>query len=630
MAEQTDNPPAISTAPTDQAVSGVAPSRPSVTAPLPHTARSRPPTHRDRLAAWLLLLLCLSLAAPAMVLNIQRPAVIDRNEAYTLLTSLHSIENARDSGGISSHSLDPWVPHLHGLPRYQAPPGITWIHLVLLDQLNTDYDSLRQFISRARLVSVLMGLITITSVFWAGQSVGGLRTAAVAGMVCATNPVLIYYSRLASPPIYFCAMTVLAIASALWALRPLRPTPSIPRQGIGWAVCGLIMGFAVLSLGPGALAAAALPILLITLLCPGRTNHVLGLLAALLIAALTALPWIMFVSWRDPSAWPMDWWKWVPINWLDYPRLLEVIAQRNALMILAFIPWTLWLIGAIVQPFSTSSTGVRTRLFLGWGWAIMTMFFLMAVPGPLRNGAMLAAIAAAAVLIGEVFNQYVDLAAHGRFARFWRLLRWPHTALLILVTLCIPLVLKHYIKLETLGIPPGQFEDPGWIYALVLTGSLLVIIAMGTRWLIKHWPAKTLTFWALWGAVFLGSLIVPFSRGAARNSPVREEARELHERLGSAPVYWWVPSTDAQDPVESSRAYASFILYAGRYLPSLTIDRVEKLRVAGESFYLLGPSKAPLTLNSVHIVQGYPTAGLLLYRVQAPSTRPYESESVTP
>ena len=34
------------------------------------------------------------------------------------------------------------------------------------------------------------------------------------------------------------------------------------------------------------------------------------------------------------------------------------------------MPWTVWLIGAIVQPFSTSSTGVRTRMFIGWSWFI--------------------------------------------------------------------------------------------------------------------------------------------------------------------------------------------------------------------------------------------------------------------
>ena len=50
----------------------------------------------------------------------------------------------------------------------------------------------------------------------------------------------------------------------------------------------------------------------------------------------------------------------------------------------------------------------------------------------------------------------------------------------------------------------------------------------------------------------------------------------------------------------------------------LTTDRIEKLRLASESFYLVGPANALLSTPSVRTIEGYPTAGLVLYRVEAP------------
>src|SRR5690606_24382401 len=148
------------------------------------------------------------------------------------------------------------------------------------------------YIHIGRVLSCLLFLLTVTCVYWAGHCIGGYRTALFAGLLASVNPLLIYHGRLATPAIAVIAMMMLAIAAALWAIRPLRAAPSVTRQGIGWGICGLAMGAAAFIAGLGTMPVMACTILLILLLCPSRVSHLMGLIAAMLISALMIVSWI--------------------------------------------------------------------------------------------------------------------------------------------------------------------------------------------------------------------------------------------------------------------------------------------------------------------------------------------------
>ena len=104
---------------------------------------------------------------------------------------------------------------------------------------------------------------------------------------------------------------------------------------------------------------------------------------------------------------------------------------------------------------------------------------------------------AAAVLIGQLFTQYAYLAGEGRYARFWRRLRWPHLALLLAVSVGLPIVLHA----QPLLIAPFA-EAFSWPMALGFGAVLLGVAFLSLRWMLQDHPGQTLAAWAVWTIVF--------------------------------------------------------------------------------------------------------------------------------
>ncbi len=457
----------------------------------------RPPRPRDRLSVWLLLLLTLALTCPVLLLDIHRPEVTEAEEALTLAASVQTHARLFAHPPASWFVPDSLTPYLGDVPQWRLPPAVAWIQLLVFRARGLDPATtpIERYVTLARLSAVAMGLLAIAGVFWAGMSLGGLRTAGFAALVCATSPAFIYQARLASPPIYYTAWYMLSIAAALWALRPQRHLPTIARQAVGWGLCGLAMGMAVLTAGPGALLSIALPILTVVVICPNRISHVLGLLASVLLAALTVLPWAAFAHQQDAEAWSMNWMLWIPLHWLDFRQLMSVAGWRGLLLLVGLLPWTLWLLGAVAQPFSTSSAGTRTRMFLGWGWFLWATVILLGAATTGWRCCLTAAIAVSAVLIAQLFTQYINLAAAGRHARLWRLLRWPHLVLLALASVGMGMVLGAQPYLIGQGLLPSWVAaaNLGWFYAGGATLALLGVVALSTHWAWMEFPSKSIS-----------------------------------------------------------------------------------------------------------------------------------------
>lgn len=569
---------------------GAGPPRPTTglvatgsTAIRPGRDRTSPPTRRAGLLAWLALGACLVLAAIPMLVDLHRPE-LDSAEAVAVATSVETWRR-RSELGTGSGRLEPWIPHLNGEPQLEAPPGATWLHLLAMGPLLPDSAAIDALILHARLVSVLFGLLTVAAVFWAGLSIGSLVTASLAALVCLANPVLLHQSRLATNAMPQLGLAMLSIAAALWATRPLKPAPSLIRQAIGWAVCGLALGLTVLTGGPAAGPLVLVPLLLILLLCPHRIAHLIGLIASVFIAGLLITPWSLYVHEQNPGAWRLWLSELVP-PWHDVAAYGRLTGSRLLLIAAAVLPWTVWLMGGFVQPLSTSSAGARQRMFIGWVWLLsVTVLLLLSPSGRGKLDVVMPALPVAAILIGQLFRQFSDLSAQGRHARFWRKGRWIHLALLGAASVAIPVA--FYFRSAPPADPTQTPVAP--MHGLFWAGLAVVLLGLtglSLRSALRHYPARALAWWALWTVVGFTVLVIPWARGPRVRSNVKDEARQLAHILGDSPALWL-----AVDKADTSPTHAGLLLYAGQTIRQVRPDQFDP--TAGQPSFLLAPKGHP-------------------------------------
>ncbi|MCX5661839.1 MAG: hypothetical protein NTW19_19350 [Planctomycetota bacterium] len=560
--------------------------------PDPAAARtlSRPPRPREGLNLWLCLLGCLLAAALVLFINLDHPEVVDHEEAMTLATSVqtHLRFNLPAPGPIfTTESL---TPFLGDVAQWRMPPATVWIQTLSFRLLDPAETPMASYVAVARLGSGTMGLLTVAAVFWIGLSLGGLRAASFAALTLITCPAFVIQARLASPPAYYAAWHMLSLAAGLWALRPLRTRPSIARQAIGWSVCGLCMGVAILTAGPGALPSIGLPIVLFVCLCPNRVSHLLGLLAAVLFAGLTVLPWATYAHLQDPQAWPVDWRLWFPSEWLDLKPFMTCVYHRALMLLLGLAPWTLWLVGALAQPFSTSSAGGRLRLFLAWGWFLLATAILLGSASQGWHACLAVAIAVGAVFIGQVFDQYADLAGQGRFARLWRYLRWPQIFLCLVATVVAGLLLVAQPMLIEQGFLAAPVVSPaGWLLAAIGGVVLLGLLVMSAKWSWQEFPAKAMFAWAGWSFALLLLMLAPLARGPLARSSAKQDAAALATIVRDKPVFWLAiqPQQPSRERLSYDKLDPAILFYLGR--PLIPLEPAA-LRQAGDEradFYLL-------------------------------------------
>ena len=134
------------------------------------------------------------------------------------------------------------------------------------------------------------------------------------------------------------------------------------------------------------------PIVLILFLCPHRVSHLMGLLAAVLIAVLLTMPWLVYSHEDDPEVFTTWLGGLVPAAKMTIPEFGREIVRRAVILLAALLPWVIWLIGAAVQPMSTSSVGSRLRLFLGLGWFTLVCTILFTAPDTNVIGSLLPAL----------------------------------------------------------------------------------------------------------------------------------------------------------------------------------------------------------------------------------------------
>jgi len=528
--------------------------RPHRTAPnqaQPQRSKKRdltaPPRKREALTGWLAMLACLAVAALPLLVDLRRPAVQHPAEAEALLMSAQTWEHLTELS-YDGLSLEPLVPVHDGQAQLDATPGTTWLHLLMFKLVPEAPEDTGAMIFAGRLGAVAMGLLTVAAVFWAGMSIGGLRTATLAALACAANPVLLYYSRIASPVMVQAAIAVLCVAAAVWAVRPLKMPGGLLRQALGWLLCGVCLGMALLTGGLRDLPFILLPLVLIFALYPHRVSHLMGLLAAVIIAALLATPWALYVHERDPSVWQAWAIELVPAYFDDINALGRVAGERLVLLVAATLPWTPWLVAGLLQPFSTSSAGSRLRMMLGWVWFVPVGLLLLGAPGHGAVQEMLIVLPAAALLVGQVLRQFSDLSDEGRHARIWRMVRWPFCFALMFASVAIPGIGYLQEGMIRAGWLPGEVvaSMPPWYWG-GLGALLLLTVVLSMRFCEANHPGRAAACWACWVIAAFTVVTVPVARGPLAESPVVSAGHELRQAtapMPDAPIYQLAAPSD--------------------------------------------------------------------------------------
>lgn len=467
--------------------------------------------------AWLVLALLLAIGAIPIYTYLGADHVLNgtQTRVRALAEETWHHRHMMYRGEVTMESL---VPISQGQPLLDQPPGTVWLDQFMLESLDPLTATSDEITYQLRLLSAGFGLLTIAAVFWAGFSIGGLTTASLSSLTLLACPVLVYFSRQGTNDMPLLGLQTLGVAAALWALRPLRPSPSLPRQAIGWAVSGGALGAVVLAGGLPAVPAVLLPILVITVMCPNRISHLLGLLAAVFIAGLMVMPWAMYVHNQDTHIWE----TWISGLW---PKSLEsfttfgsAVYNRGLWVLVLMLPWTFWLLGSIAQPYSASSSGVRRRVFIGWAWLLCVS--LLAATGPGEGGptGMLIVLPAACVLIGQCLRLYSDRSAEGRHARIWRHVRWAHLLFCIAVSITLPAGMYFQDALIQRGIltRPIVAEMP-WFFWLGLGISLMLIAMLSIRYAWRHYPGRAAVCWSVWSVVLMSVMLIPLTRGPLMN-----------------------------------------------------------------------------------------------------------------
>ena len=568
-----------------------------------------PPRGGDRLSTWVALLACLLLVCPILLIGLAAPHATDAFEARTIATSVQTWRHHGEMTKVPGFSVERYEPYLNGRSQWRRPPGITWLQMGFLDNLAASDSDVHEMVLLARLASVGAALLTIAAVFWAGHSIGGLTTGFLAALGCAACPIFIYQGRVGTATMAGTAASYVAIAAALWAIRPLRRAPSVERQFIGWLMCGVSMGGAIALRGLWGLAEVGVVIVLLLVLCPNRISHLLGLLAALLIAVLIVAPWAVHAHERDAGAWRQWLASSAPApNWFSAELMWQQGSWRLAMLLAALLPWTLWVFAAAIQPFSTSSSGSRTRLFLGLVWFAALVVMLMAHPGADRLADVSVLLPATAVLVAQLFNRYGALTDEGRSPRFWRLLRWPHLLMLAAASGAIPAMFYAQQTMVERGFPRTfTVNPPQWYVSVGLAIVLLCVVYLSLRWAMKDHPRRSYAAWAVWTLLLVLVLAMPAATRPGAQSDLVDALGGTHD----AELFWH--HTGDRD-LGKVTPHPVVLLYAQRdEVPPVNDALIDGLLAEARPFYLIGPSR-PRPVADARVVYKDEHLGLTLWR----------------
>lgn len=541
-------------------------------------APGRPIGQTTAAGDWLILLLILVVSAIPMLVVVGRS---DSKRTMENIAVLSAQETWLRQHGWQDIPADPeaWLmPTRNGNPRIVKPPLVIWLDMLAWSDLTPADSTAQQLIGRARVVSVIMGLLTVAGVYWIGLVLGDRKLAIMSALAAGTCLFLQRQARIASYDIHMVGWATLAVASAIWAMRPFGPTPALWRTLAGWGLAGVALAGAYMSKGPLALLVGAAPVLCtIFVVKDNWRRHVKGLVGMLLVAALLTLPWYLYL--------------WVEVRNTAAALLHEYKAERKEFqppyyyfgLLGLVLPWSIWLVAGLTQPFMRASGEHRRKLMIAWVWFVF-LFVAFSLPGAKQQRYILPIVPAAALLIGQLWRYHEALAQRGETDPGVNLLRIPHWIGVVGASL---LVWPFFVS-QGWMVKRGWFEtmpigDVPQGFAAAIGAVLTVLAILGAWWHFKWKPMRAAVVMGAWSLVLMLLVWYAWSTGDRGFHPVRAPAQKFSEIVDGAAVGYFKHRKYPLSPNEE------FLLYARRILPPVRPTEAEDFGRSAEHVYVLAP-----------------------------------------
>lgn len=572
-------------------------------------------TRNDRVFAWLGMALVLVVAVAAILPDLMTMDPILETESEHVVTAVETRDRLLRVIGESSW-LEPIAPHQYGVAIRDTPPGMTWVQLPAMmlvqpkSQTQATAGLATQYLRASRLTQLGFALMFLASIFWAGYGIGGIKTGLFSTLIALATPALLLSARVAIPALPAASWLALSMAAAIWALRPMRPGPAIVRQISGWLISGIALAALFATAGWFGLLMAMGPMLGIVLLCPRRFSHLMAMVSSLCVAALLLSPWLWHVAgepWEQSTYvtghWLLQLW---PGGWVGWDQAWRLPWLRLFWVAIIALPWTIWLIGALMQPFSSSSRSVRSRMLIGWLWFVISVS-LVFLFGPSQSHMTLTLLVlpGMAVMLGQMFRQYSDLSAEGRHANLWQGLKWPFMVCVGFLSVALPLMIYFQHGLIREGWVDGPFASsvPGWWLVGVVT-VLGATAALAIRYAVVHRPGRTVALSALWSVLAVTLVMMPIYRGPLGTSPLQADAQNILKTINGSSLYYWSESmtdVNGQTAIPTHMPQSRLVVLLGRVVLPLHLEQVQAM-----SMDQTIEAKHRVTYVLIHGTQGFP------------------------
>lgn len=461
-----------------------------------------------------------------------------------------------------------WViPTWRGNPRLNKPPLAVWLNMLAWSDLTPEQTNPRQLMLRARYVSVALALLMIASIYWLGLSVGNVHTGLLAALFAGTTLLVQRQARLASYDIHLSVFITFSVAAAWWAINPHRPDRLFQywRYLLGWMLCGIGLGAAIMSKGPLAYPLLLLPaIWCIALHRKNWLRNSGGMLIGLLVGTAVAFPWYYHIlTMYKGTAGGLT---------HEYaarrPEFQTVFYYIVGLLGLVF-PWTVIFFGALFQPWGLATGSRRRQMLYAWGWMALILVFF-SIPAAKQQRYILPIFPAIGLMFGAFWVDHQRITDSGNQDKGLNWLRIPHWVMLAgapFVVVAMSLGYDYLIENNNQDMAIFGKVHPAILVIWLLLCSGITYLGIKSHWRNQH--LKTGYLNAAWAIVFTTMILHAYSIGADQHHPVYNEAIRFKQAVHGSPVRF-LHLKDRHDELNEE-----FVFFSMRIIASIDTDQVQ-------------------------------------------------------
>ncbi|MEX2672981.1 MAG: phospholipid carrier-dependent glycosyltransferase [Phycisphaeraceae bacterium] len=532
-----------------------------------------PDERYSRWRVWLGLLLTVLVCLPPLLVSLSAADVTGGEEAATLLRSRETWQRHH-----AGEPLAYLIPTANRQQMLREPPMAVWLNMAAWAGLDPATASPETLMHRARLLSVAMALLAVLATYWAGMSVGGGPVAWLAAVALGCSVLFIYQARTATPDSILLGFATLSMAAALWAMRPLKPTAWVGRRMVGWLISGIALAAAILTSGFIAAVFVLPPLIAAILLTPRRrVGNTFGLVFALSLGVVAAVPWYLYVL--DPHRVPDAWGR--IVGHVSMPEHLFVLTWSHGRVLATFFPWIVFLIGALCQPFLRADSERRRQLLIAWSWFVL-VFVAFSIPAAAHPRYLVPILPAVALMVGQLWAYHTALASRREHDPGVNWLRLPHWLMLIGMSVGGAWFMLNQQALVEAGHLGNIELAPVATWLVLLTAVVLLTIAVSGAVMHLRWQPRQAACATVAWMLVAGTL----GFHAHAHAPYRQydhvtDARELAVLAADHELMYLHDDGDGP-PLNNA-----FLFYLARAVPPVAPSQLDQLVAQEKLVYVV-------------------------------------------